>query len=112
MDHMSPRKASDLVLAFHLRSRDVAYNLHRAAKAFELIHDLGGNGVRFDLSWYDLQPERGQLDREKIEWYREFIRQADAHGLELIIILVGAPPWASRLLQYDRRAFLEHWKEY
>jgi hypothetical protein len=104
---------SRLVLAFHVRSREVGYDLRQAVQSFDLIHDLGGNGIRFDLSWFDVEPERSVWDRAKIEWYKDLFREAvHSHGITPIALLIGLPRWASRLMRRDKRAFLEHWRQY
>lgn len=102
-----------LILALHVRSRDIGYDLARAAQAFDLIHDLGGNGIRFDLSWFDVEPEQNVWDREKVRWYKDFFREAvRSHGVTPIALLIGTPRWASKLLRRDKRAFIAQWQEY
>lgn len=102
-----------LVVAFQARSRDVGYDLRRAAHAFELIRDLGGNGVRFELSWFDVEPEKNAWDKHKIEWYKEFFKEAvNSFGITPIVNLSGTPRWAARLLRRDRRAFIHQWRAY
>lgn len=101
----------ELVVAFHLHSNHVGYEPVRAAHAFELVRGLGGNGARFEMSWFDLEPEQGLWDSRKIAWYSDLVRlMVDSFGLEPIVNLAGAPPWAAKLLRQDRRAFIHHWR--
>lgn len=106
-------KPPELVVAFHTYASDVGYDLRCAARALELIGNLGGNGVRFELSWFDIEPEKNVWDKGKIAWYKDFFRQSvDSFGITPIVNLTGLPRWAERLLRRDRRAFIHHWRAY
>jgi hypothetical protein len=103
----------DLVVAFHMYASDVGYDLRGAAQALELIRNLGGNGVRFELSWFDIEPEKNVWDKGKIAWYKDFFHESvDSFAITPIVNLTGLPRWAERLLRRDRRAFVHRWRLY
>lgn len=110
---VEPEKSLGPVVAFHLHASHLDYDPRRAANAFELIRSLEGNGVRFELSWFDIEPKRDAWDRTGMAWYKEFMREAvDSYGITPIVNLAGTPAWAAPLLRGDRSEFIRRWRAY
>jgi hypothetical protein len=97
---------------FSIHASEVAYDLDRAALAFEAIKDLGGQGVRTDVFWWDVEPEDGQWNEERMAFYEAYADLARSHGLEPMIIVSGAPGWAVSLYQSDPEAFWARYESY
>lgn len=105
---------------FSMHGGDVGYNMTVAKHAFGLMLDLGGKGVRTDMFWADIQPTAptaGQppvWNEERIQFYVDYYSTAKGMGLEPLVILSGAPDWATRLYQSNatRQAFWDAYKVY
>lgn len=105
-------KQPEMVVAFHTHSSDVGYDLRRAGQMFELIRNLGGNGMRIELSWFDVQPEKNVWDKGMLDWHKKFFQAAESSGITPIVNLAGAPSWATQMLRHDRHTFIQSWRAY
>jgi hypothetical protein len=97
---------------FSLHAGEVHYNLTETSAAFEQILALGGSGVRIDIFWYDVEPQRNQWDQTMIEYYDAMITLALDMGIEPMIIISNAPDWAVDLYASDPSALWLEYEEY
>jgi hypothetical protein len=88
---------------------EVGHDLVRAAEAFDQVIDLGFAGVRTDVFWYEIEPVRGQWNRDMAIFHMRYVQLARARGLDPLVIFSGAPGWAVDLYRVDKAAF---WLEY
>lgn len=83
------------------------------AKDLDLVAELGARLVRTDLWWYAIEPERGRFDAAALASYSRTLDEARARGLEVLVILSGAPGWARKLWETGSRdAFVEEFQRY
>ena len=66
-----------------------------AARAVRDARAAGVNSARTQVSWWDLEPERGRVDRRYAAVLRRFIRGVEAAGGRVVAVLGVPPPWAS-----------------
>lgn len=58
-----------------------------------LTQRLGVKWVKFQMSWKEMEPERGQLS-DVFYRYRVFVQDANAAGFDVLLSIVKAPAWA------------------
>jgi hypothetical protein len=100
------------LLTFQIHSSDLHFEPSNLQVAFSEVLSLNGNGIRTDISWSDIEPEKGKLDSEKVEWYQHYLEEADKHGLATICNLYGMPGWAKALYRKNTDEFFERWSIY
>lgn len=97
---------------FALHGVEVGYDLDTTDDAFAQAVALGAAGVRTDVFWYDVEPERDVWDEGKLLFYTSFVSKALAWGLDPMMILSGAPGWAIDLYEQDPAAFFAEYEAY
>ena len=91
----------------------IQHDATRASSAFALAKNLGARGVRSDIFWDDIRPLRnGTWDANKVEFYRQYFREAGKVLGGSIVILSGPPGWAKQLFHTNRTAFFAEWGAY
>lgn len=55
----------------------------------------GADSVRVPFSWWELMPRRDRVDRDYLSLMDRFVRALEGGGGRVLILLSGAPPWAS-----------------
>ena len=55
---------------------------------------LGANSARVPFSWWELEPQRGQVDFGYVGLMDRFVRAVESHGGRVLFVLGGPPPWA------------------
>ncbi|MEL7674715.1 MAG: hypothetical protein AAGU78_13320, partial [Chloroflexota bacterium] len=58
-----------------------------------LTQRLGVKWVKFQMSWKEMEPERGQLS-DVFYRYRVFVQDANAAGFDVLLSIAKAPAWA------------------
>ena len=82
---------------FSIHASEVNYDLTRTGLAFNEVIELGGQGVRTDVMWYDVEPNQSITDQNKIQFYQQYFSLARSRGLEPILIFSNPPWWALEL---------------
>jgi hypothetical protein len=83
------------------------------ARDLALIAELGARYVRTDWWWYVVEPERDEVDRDALAFYRWYVDEAARHGLGVIVILSNTPRWARELHDQEQSAeLLTHAQQY
>lgn len=95
-----------------IHASEVSYNLATTDAAMAKCVDLGFEGVRTDIFWYDVEPTRDQWDNGKLQFYTNYVSKAGWYGLDPLVILSGAPQWAIDLYNSDKNAFWAEYEEY
>lgn len=95
-----------------IHGSEVGYDLEKADLAFDRVLDLGGTGVRTDVFWHEVEPQRDLWDADRIDFYQGYVTQSFARGLDPLIILSGAPSWAITLYTQDKAAFWVEYEDY
>lgn len=90
---------------FSIHASELNYDLNRARAALNEVVALGGVGVRTDIFWYDLEPQRGVTDAGRLAFYQGYLLLAQELGLKPLVILSGAPGWAVDLYRTNRALF-------
>lgn len=97
---------------FTLHGEEVGHDLTRSLKALTAVRRLGGQGVRFDVHWYEIAPERGRWDERRLTFYTSMVSQARHLGLDPFVVLGGAPGWARDLYGEEPSSFWEEYEAY
>jgi len=108
----APPPDTGLPWFFTVHAAEVDYDLERAAQAFGAILDLGGTGVRTDIFWWDIEPDDGAWSQDRIDFYTDYVALAQSKGLQVMVIVSGAPGWATALYQSDAEAFWLRYDQY
>src|SRR5690349_8343202 len=66
-------------------------NINRMNQAYELTEGMSLQWVKLDLSWAELEPERGYYNWEKLDLA---MNAAYAHELRPMLTIRDAPDWA------------------
>lgn len=71
---------------------------------FGLLRDIGLDHFRLSLEWARLEPDEGEYDEAEVERYREILRSAKSHGINVWVTAhhFTLPTWVS-----DRGSFLD-----
>ena len=56
---------------------------------------VGAKSVRGFLVWANAEPVRGQLSQHELDIYAAGVQKAKALGLDIHLVVVGPPAWAS-----------------
>jgi hypothetical protein len=72
-------------------------NKEAVTRDLKLIAELGAKYVRTDVWWYSIEPNRGQYNQGALDYYRWYVEEAGRNGLEVVLIISGAPEWANEL---------------
>lgn len=104
----SPPDTGNATWFCSLHAEDIGFNLTNASRTFAAAHDLGCRGIRTDISWSDLEPNKqGVWDTTKVDFYTKYFAAAQETGLALLPILSHAPNWAKTLYKSNVTAFLD-----
>jgi polysaccharide biosynthesis protein PslG len=95
-----------------LHAEEFDRDLTRGAEVLDLAVELGAAGVRTDVSWFDLEPERDRWDDDALEFYAGYVELARERDLDPLLILSRAPGWARELYQRDPAAFFLEYEDY
>jgi hypothetical protein len=93
-----------------IHAGEVQYSINITKKAFQIVKDLGIKGIRTDIFWSDIEPNKDQWDSNKLNFYKLYFETAKEFHLEPLIILSGAPKWAYHLYEFFNRE--EFWNRY
>ena len=66
------------------------------ARAVADARAVGANAARIQVGWWNLEPERGRIDRGYLARVRRFVKGFERTGGRVLIVLGVAPPWASQ----------------
>lgn len=93
---------------------DVEGNLTRAAHAFRAAAAAGFRGVRADVRWGALEPERGAWSSSVEQGLVAYFALAAKHGLAALPIVGSPPSWAKQLFSSNstRPAFYSAYANY
>lgn len=81
---------------------------------YKSVEELGFEGVRFDLRWRLIEPQKGGFDSAHLRQYQEAIIE-NSEQKELndpILILGDAPSWAKELYKSNKEAFYSSFEVY
>lgn len=95
-----------------IHAGELGYDLNKADQVLKKVVDLGFEGVRTDVFWFDIEPTRNHLDKSKLRFYTSFVSKVRWFGLDPLIILSGAPQWATRLYNQNKAAFWIEYEQY
>lgn len=65
-----------------------------------LTQRLGVKWVKFQMSWKEMEPERGQFS-DVFYRYRVFVQDANAAGFDVLLSIAKAPAWARATAEED-----------
>jgi beta-glucosidase len=94
--------ASDVWLLEHVKpsifvepSGDADDVLHRFAEDIALAASLGFNSHRLSIEWSRIEPERGQISRAALDYYRRVLQTCRDHGLAPVVTMshYTVPRW-------------------
>jgi hypothetical protein len=95
-----------------IHAGEVEYDPAMVEQAFDTALDLGVQGVRTDIFWFDIEPSRDSWDETRFSFYTDYVDEARSRGLDVMAILSGAPDWAKDLYASDPDAFFVELDEY
>jgi len=96
----------------NLHPEDTEYDIGRAVLAFSHIRDLGCRFVRTDFWWSELEPRVDCWNEERFQWFSDYLGAARKKGLQVQVVLTGAPGWARDLYRSTPAGFFEEYQEY
>ena len=79
---------------FSIHSFEVDADMAIAEQAFQEVIALGGDGIRTDIMWYEIEPEQGVTNTDYFTFYQEYFRRAAELGLKPLVIFSNPPEWA------------------
>jgi beta-glucosidase/6-phospho-beta-glucosidase/beta-galactosidase len=71
---------------------------NRFKEDLKLAADLGLNTYRFSVEWARVEPEKGEWNKEALDWYRALVAECEKHGLVPMATLhhFTSPAWFAR----------------
>lgn len=81
---------------------------------FDMARQLGLNSIYFNIEWSDIQPTPDGWDSQKVDYYREYIKQLKARKLEPIVSMfdVTLPEWFVEAGGFTKRRNLKFFVEF
>jgi hypothetical protein len=95
---------------FSIHSFEVQSNLNTSLIAFNKILALGGEGVRTDIFWKEIEPTRGITDTDQVAFYQNYFRIAAEINVKPLVIFSNPPEWAIQLYRSGNKE--EFWIAY
>ncbi|KAL1505121.1 hypothetical protein AB1Y20_008880 [Prymnesium parvum] len=89
------RPSLSLEWAVCLHASDVRHDRALTVRALQQIARLGATLVRTDFDWADFQPEGAHAwSNATVRYFEEYVADAGALGVQLVMILSHPPQWA------------------
>lgn len=80
------------------------------ARELDLLAAAGADSVRVDLGWASLETDaKGQYNDWYVKRVDEFMGQARARGIKVIVALINSPCWASTAPESQRQGCAGQW---
>ncbi|WP_082112865.1 glycoside hydrolase family 1 protein [Pseudoxanthomonas suwonensis] len=113
--------ASDLWVMEHTKpsifkdpSGDAVDSYHRVFDDIALTASLGFNTYRFSIEWSRIEPERGQVSRAALAYYRRVLEAIRAHGMLPMVTFVHftSPRWFAAAGGFETREGIAPYVDY
>lgn len=89
-------------------------HFNKYAEDFKLARELNLNSLRFSIEWSRIEPKEGAFDQEAIEYYRKYIAEIKANGLEpfLTVWHWTVPVWFEDLGAFKKKSNLQYFERF
>jgi hypothetical protein len=64
-------------------------------KTATAMQDLGSHWTRISIGWHDFEPQKGVYNSWSVGAYKTELERARAAGQKIVVVVAGAPGWAS-----------------